>query len=143
MSTDIANKDEAIKCRQIAKKALAEGDYAKAEKFALKAKRLYTMDEVRIRMSGRVAFTLLGQSIYPQIMCTSSHTPCRLTSSFPKSGMQSMHQRLRAKPRPRALANKTMHMGVRAKRQLGLGPATGRARSMRASRQAAQQLAQG
>ncbi|KAI8466699.1 MAG: DnaJ-like protein [Monoraphidium minutum] len=39
--SDIANRDEGLKCLDIARQALAGGDAARAEKFALKAQRLY------------------------------------------------------------------------------------------------------
>jgi DnaJ family protein B protein 12 len=41
-----ANRDEAMKCLGIARKARAEGDFAKAKRFAEKAKSLYPCAEV-------------------------------------------------------------------------------------------------
>lgn len=46
---DIANKDEAFKCLDIARDALKSGDHARAEKFAAKALRLYRCSQVRAR----------------------------------------------------------------------------------------------
>jgi hypothetical protein len=43
---DIANKDEAFKCLDIARAALKEGEHARAEKFAAKALRLYRCSQV-------------------------------------------------------------------------------------------------
>lgn len=40
------NKDEAEKCIEIAQNAMATGDYGKAERFLLKAERLYPTAEV-------------------------------------------------------------------------------------------------
>jgi hypothetical protein len=48
MSTDnIANRDEAFKCLEIARAALRQADFTKAEKFAQKGFRLYKCHEVR------------------------------------------------------------------------------------------------
>lgn len=44
--SDIANRDEALKCAEIAKAALAAGDVPRAEKFAAKALRLFRCPEV-------------------------------------------------------------------------------------------------
>jgi hypothetical protein len=41
-----ANKEQADKCREVAEAALRAGDTAKAERFALKAQRLFPNDEV-------------------------------------------------------------------------------------------------
>lgn len=43
---DIANKDEAFKCLDIARAALKAGDHGRAEKFASKALRLYRCGQV-------------------------------------------------------------------------------------------------
>jgi hypothetical protein len=43
---DVANKDEAFKCLDIARAALKEGEHARAEKFAAKALRLYRCSQV-------------------------------------------------------------------------------------------------
>jgi hypothetical protein len=45
-SEGIVNRDEAFKCLNIAKKAFADGDLAKAEKFVLKAQGMYKCPEV-------------------------------------------------------------------------------------------------
>ena len=42
-----ANRDAATECLDVARRALAAGDAAKAEKFAAKAMRLFPHDEVR------------------------------------------------------------------------------------------------
>lgn len=42
-----ANRGEADKCLDIAKKARADGDFAKAKRFAEKAKNLFPCAEVR------------------------------------------------------------------------------------------------
>lgn len=42
----IANRDEARKCLAIARRALQEGDRAKAEKFVGKAKVMHNSEEV-------------------------------------------------------------------------------------------------
>ncbi len=47
MSENVANKDEALKCLGIARRALVEGDTGKADRFAQKALRLYRCQEVR------------------------------------------------------------------------------------------------
>lgn len=44
--SDIANRDEALKCLDIARQALAAGDGARADKFAQKALRLYRCQQV-------------------------------------------------------------------------------------------------
>lgn len=44
---DVANKDEAFKCLDIARAALKEGEHARAEKFAAKALKLYRCSQVR------------------------------------------------------------------------------------------------
>eukprot|EP01025_Chloroclados_australasicus_P063736 TRINITY_DN8443_c0_g2_i2.p3 TRINITY_DN8443_c0_g2~~TRINITY_DN8443_c0_g2_i2.p3 ORF type:complete len:247 (-),score=48.01 TRINITY_DN8443_c0_g2_i2:518-1258(-) len=44
---DIANRDEGLRCLQIAKRALSEGDLEKAEKFSQKALKLYPQEEVK------------------------------------------------------------------------------------------------
>lgn len=46
MSESIANRDESRKCAALARKALAEGDFGKAEKWANKAFSMYRSDEV-------------------------------------------------------------------------------------------------
>lgn len=46
MSDSIANRDEAMKCLVIAKRALIAGDIAKAQKFGQKASKLYNCREV-------------------------------------------------------------------------------------------------
>lgn len=43
---DVANKDEAFKCLDIARAALKAGEHARAEKFAAKALRLYRCSQV-------------------------------------------------------------------------------------------------
>lgn len=43
---DVANKDEALKCLDIAKAALSAGDRERALKFSLKAERLYKSPQV-------------------------------------------------------------------------------------------------
>jgi hypothetical protein len=43
---DVANKDEALKCLDIAAAALQARDHARAEKFAAKALRLYRCEKV-------------------------------------------------------------------------------------------------
>lgn len=45
-----ANRDEAFKCLEVAEAALARGDLAKAERFALKAQKLFPTDKVRTDM---------------------------------------------------------------------------------------------
>lgn len=42
-----ANRDEAFKCLEVAEAALGRGDTAKAERFALKAQKLFPTDKVR------------------------------------------------------------------------------------------------
>lgn len=44
---DVANKDEAFKCIDIARAALKAGEHARAEKFAAKALKLYRCSQVR------------------------------------------------------------------------------------------------
>lgn len=44
---DVANKDEAFKCLDIARAALKAGEHARAERFAAKALRLYRCSQVR------------------------------------------------------------------------------------------------
>jgi hypothetical protein len=53
--SDIANRDDALKCAEIARAALAAGDRARAEKFTHKALRLYRCRQVR----ALARFTLL------------------------------------------------------------------------------------
>jgi hypothetical protein len=45
---DVANKDEAFKCLDIVRAALQASDYARAEKFAAKALKLYRCSQVRV-----------------------------------------------------------------------------------------------
>jgi hypothetical protein len=45
--SDIANRDEGLKCWEIARQALTAGDTTRAEKFAQKALRLYRCQQVR------------------------------------------------------------------------------------------------
>jgi hypothetical protein len=47
--SDIANRDEALKCIEIARQALAAADSTRAERFAQKALRLYRCPQVRRR----------------------------------------------------------------------------------------------
>eukprot|EP00983_Pelagomonas_calceolata_P119208 1160580-Pelagomonas_calceolata.AAC.2 len=42
-----ANREDAAKCIAVARQALSHKDFAKAEKFAAKAQKLYPSDEVR------------------------------------------------------------------------------------------------
>ena len=41
----VANKDEALKCITIAKKAINDGNFEKARKFLLKSKTLHPLNE--------------------------------------------------------------------------------------------------
>ncbi|KAL4430644.1 hypothetical protein ABPG75_005900 [Micractinium tetrahymenae] len=46
-----ANRDEAFKCLEVAEAALARGDTAKAERFALKAQKLFPTDKGRLLLA--------------------------------------------------------------------------------------------
>uniref|UniRef100_A0A7S0UVL7 J domain-containing protein n=1 Tax=Polytomella parva TaxID=51329 RepID=A0A7S0UVL7_9CHLO len=46
MAENVANRDEALKCLDIARRAMNSNDLAKAEKFARKAKQLYNSSDV-------------------------------------------------------------------------------------------------
>lgn len=48
---NVANRDEASKCLEVAEAALGRGDHAKAERFALKAQKLFPTDQVGGRRS--------------------------------------------------------------------------------------------
>ena len=45
--TKVANKDEALRCLRIARRALRDNDIAKAKRFAAKARKLCDCAEVR------------------------------------------------------------------------------------------------
>lgn len=60
---DIANKDAAFQCIDIARAALKAGEHAKAEKFASKALKLYRCSQVRVA----VTVLLIG--------CSTGHMP--------------------------------------------------------------------
>eukprot|EP00879_Flechtneria_rotunda_P004446 GHRR01004697.1.p1 GENE.GHRR01004697.1~~GHRR01004697.1.p1 ORF type:complete len:565 (+),score=206.90 GHRR01004697.1:238-1695(+) len=51
MAENIANKDEAMRCLDIARSALRAGDVARAQKFSQKALRLYRCDQVQVFIS--------------------------------------------------------------------------------------------
>lgn len=51
-SPSLANRDEAMRCLAIARRALVEGDKSKAERFVEKAKRLYPCAAVSLGIRG-------------------------------------------------------------------------------------------
>jgi hypothetical protein len=64
-----ANRDEAMKCLGIARKARADGDFGKAKRFAEKAKGLYPCAEVCIYIAV-VCFIVWQHSACPSEGCT-------------------------------------------------------------------------
>ncbi|GFH14683.1 hypothetical protein HaLaN_10785, partial [Haematococcus lacustris] len=82
---------EAEKCLSIARKALRDGDYAKAERFAQKAARLYPSSEVesvliQIRLSARGSSQAQQEEAEPATpRMSSSHLRHRTTASHEAS----------------------------------------------------------
>jgi hypothetical protein len=57
---DVANRDDAQKCLQIAESALAAGDLDKAQRFADKAMKLFPNEQVRQTLLRCMSYILLS-----------------------------------------------------------------------------------
>mmetsp|Transcript_26819 Transcript_26819/g.58485 ORF Transcript_26819/g.58485 Transcript_26819/m.58485 type:complete len:448 (-) Transcript_26819:459-1802(-) len=95
MAENIANRDEALKCYAIAKKALSEGSLDKAEKFVQKALRLYNLPEAT-----SLAFNIATVRAGGEPTSNGSHDRTHTHSQATSDSNANDHQRNRSHTEP-------------------------------------------
>lgn len=64
-----ANRDEGLKCLEMARVALAEGNHGRALKFATKARNLYPSPEVGVALAGWKGAAMEALLLPSQVQC--------------------------------------------------------------------------